>query len=179
MSPPVDLSLYIPVNCTQEDAPKYNGKCFMEAISMVQKLNGESILSDRGLTKEDFKTSNTVLLKFRNRNYSGIVDFSLNKGNVSKHGDSPLVGSSPSSSEIEVETKSPLPLSVQRESTAKSVTVSAAGTPTTTTITIARARKRVRKDYPLPPLFVLPKPKKSRNKTGGSPRKRRASGGIA
>ena len=30
--PPVDLSLYIPVICTQVDPPKYNGKCFMEAI---------------------------------------------------------------------------------------------------------------------------------------------------
>lgn len=50
---PVDLSLYIPVVCMQEDAPKYNGKCFMEVIDKIQKLNGQSIYSDCRLTKAD------------------------------------------------------------------------------------------------------------------------------
>ena len=43
MPPPVDLSLYIPVICTQEDATKYKGKCFMEAMAKVERLNGELI----------------------------------------------------------------------------------------------------------------------------------------
>ena len=73
MPPTADVSLYIPVICTQEHALKYNGKCFMEVISRVQKLNGESISPDRRLTKAAFTTSNVVM----NRYYSGVVDFSF------------------------------------------------------------------------------------------------------
>ena len=62
MPPPMDLSLHIPVICTQEDAPKYNGKCLMEAISKVKKLNGQSVSSDSRLTKADFTTGDVVAL---------------------------------------------------------------------------------------------------------------------
>ncbi len=65
------------------------------------------------------------------------MGFSLHKETVSKHVDSPLVGSSPSSSEVQVqlETKSPLLLSLQLESviSAESAAVTAASTFTATT----------------------------------------------
>lgn len=191
MPPPVDLALYIPVICTQEDAPKYNGKCFMEAISKVQKVNGESIPSDRRLVKADFKTGDLVVIKFMNRQYSGVVDFSLDEETVSKRVDSPpqagFAGSPPSSDGLEVQppaeplssAPAPAPASLQKETFAESaVVVTAAGGSVATADTKRRTRKRIRvEDYPLPTLAV-PKPKIRRNAAaGGAPkRKRRASG---
>jgi hypothetical protein len=64
MPPPVDLSLYIPVICTQEDTPKFRGKCFMEAIAKVQKFNGETISADRRLMKADFTSGDAVVIRF-------------------------------------------------------------------------------------------------------------------
>lgn len=100
---PVDLSLYIPVICTQ-DVPKYNGKCFMEAISKVQRLNREPILSNRHSVKADFKTGDLVVVKFMNQHFSSIVAFSLDEEAVSKSVNPPpgLVGSTPLSVGLEV-----------------------------------------------------------------------------
>ena len=64
-----DLSLYIPVICVQEDSPKYEGKCFMEAISKVHRLNGESISADRRLVKADFSSNDEAVIRFKNRDF--------------------------------------------------------------------------------------------------------------
>ena len=39
--------------------------------------NGKSISPDRCLTKADFMSSDVVVIKFMNRHYSGVVDFSF------------------------------------------------------------------------------------------------------
>ena len=76
MPPPLDLSHYIPVVCQQEDS-KYNGKCFMEAISKVRQLNGVSISADRTLVKADFSTGDEVVIRFSGKDFLGVVDLSL------------------------------------------------------------------------------------------------------
>ena len=158
MPSPVDLSL-IPVICTQVDAPKYNGKCFMEAISEVQKLNGESISSDRGLTKADFTTGDLVVIKFKSRDYTGVVDFSLDQENRFKAcGLStrwfPAFSPTPSRNTA-------ASASVAYEGMpAESLVVAGVATESVATATAeTRTRKRIREDYPLPTLIV-PKPKK-------------------
>ena len=70
-----DYSFYIPVICQQEDS-KYNGKCFMEAISKVRELNGVSVSTDRCLLKSDFSTGDKVVIRFQGKNFSAVVDFS-------------------------------------------------------------------------------------------------------
>ena len=70
-----DYSLYIPVICQQEDS-KYNGKCFMEAISKVCELNGVFVSTGRCLLKSDFSTGDKVVIRFQGKNFFGVVDFS-------------------------------------------------------------------------------------------------------
>lgn len=178
--PPVDLSLYIPVICTQEDAPKYNGKCFMEAISKIQKLNGEPITSDRRLVKADFTTGDLVVVKFMNRHFSGVVDFSLDEETVSKRVDSPpgLAGSPLTSSDgLEVQPLAEPPSPVPDRNAESAV---ATGIVESTATTETKTAKRLREDYPLTTLAV-PKSKMRRNTAasrGPAPRKRRASAGT-
>ena len=176
MPPPMDLSLYIPVICTQVDASKYNGKCFMEAISKVQKLNGESISSNRGLTKADFTTSDLVVIKLNSRDYTGIVDFSADEEIISKRVDSPAAGSPPSV-QPQAEAHLPAPVLLMKETPAESPIVATATDVATESVATAtaetRSRKSIREDYPLPTLIV-PKLKKRRNTDAeGFPRKPR------
>ena len=70
-----DLCAYIPVIYKQEDS-KYYGKCFMEAIAKVRELNGVSVSTDRYLQKSDFSTGDRVVVRFRGKNYAGVVDLS-------------------------------------------------------------------------------------------------------
>ena len=48
----------------------------MEPISKVLQLNEQSIPAERHLTKADFSTGDEVLIRFKNKNYRGVVDFS-------------------------------------------------------------------------------------------------------
>ena len=73
MSPPLDLSKYVPVICVQEDSLKYNGKCFMESILKVQMLNGEPISADRQLVKPDFLSGDEVVITFKNKNFVALL----------------------------------------------------------------------------------------------------------
>ena len=82
--PRLDPSLYIPVMCIQEDSPKYKGKYFMEAICKVVKLNGESIPADRCLVKADFSSGDEVVIRFKNREYRGVVDLARDEESVAK-----------------------------------------------------------------------------------------------
>lgn len=159
MPPPLDLSLYIPVICTQEDAPKYKGKCFMEAITKVQKLNGESISSDRNLTKADFNTGDVVVIRFMNRDYTGLVDLSLDEESVSKRVESPTA-SPPSASSSSGQPPRETPQSLNPSSS----------------VSVTGSRKRRCVDYPLPSAFSSAK--KRRNTASRLPRTRRASGGT-
>ena len=76
-----DPSLYIPVMCMQEDSPKYKGKYFMEAISKVVKLNGESI---RRLVKAEFSSGDEVFIRFKHKDYRGVVDLAHDEESVAK-----------------------------------------------------------------------------------------------
>lgn len=70
----MDPSLYIPVVCDTDS--KYSGKCYQEKISAVQMLNGCPVSKDKNLSKEDFKTGDEVIIRFQNKDFHGIVDFS-------------------------------------------------------------------------------------------------------
>ena len=82
-----DLSLYIPVVC--ETDSKYAGKCFMEKISAVRTLNGESVLKGSTLKKSDFKTGDVVTVRFQNKDFRGTVDFSRDEEVLKERGESP------------------------------------------------------------------------------------------
>ena len=53
-------------------------------------LNGKSISPDRRPAKADFASGDVVVIRFKNRNYSGIVDFSRDEETVLKQVESPL-----------------------------------------------------------------------------------------
>lgn len=55
-----DLSQFIPVVCETDSV--YAGKCYMEKISAVRSLNGESVTKATALKKSDFKTGDVVTI---------------------------------------------------------------------------------------------------------------------
>lgn len=120
-----------------------------------------------------------------NRQYSGVVDFSLDEETVSKRVDSPPAGSPPLSDGVEVQPQAepPLPASLVKETPAESASVvttaDVARESAVTTATVKTdTRKRIRVDYPLPTL-VVPNPKNGRNTAAaGVLRKQRASAGT-
>jgi hypothetical protein len=121
----------------------------MEPISKVQKLNGQSISSR--LTKADFTTGDVVVIRYMNRDYSGVEDFSLDEETVSKRVESQAAGSPPSSNAEEAEP--PPPVSLQEETPPGAVGSTNANVGTTTSMTETRRiemRKMLRADYPLP-----------------------------
>lgn len=73
MQKPPDFSLRIPVVCNE--AGKFAGKCYMEKISSVRMLNGESVLRGKNLRKCDFKTGDVVTIRYQTKDFRGTVDF--------------------------------------------------------------------------------------------------------
>ena len=69
----MDLSLCIQVVCETES--RYSGKCYMEKISTVRMLNGAPVAKDTVLEKSDFKTGDEVVIRFKNKDFRGTVDF--------------------------------------------------------------------------------------------------------
>ena len=82
-----DLSLYVPVIC--ETNSKYAGKCYMEKISAVRTLNGESVPKETTLKKADFKTGDVVTIRFQNKDFRGTIDFSRDEEVLHERGESP------------------------------------------------------------------------------------------
>ena len=105
---PRDLSQYIPVICKQEDAPKFNEKLYMEPISMVLQLNGLSIPAERHLTRADFSTGDEVLIRFKSKDYRGVVDFSCDDSAERDNSPGPFVRESQSTSATFAPSGSPL-----------------------------------------------------------------------
>jgi hypothetical protein len=116
----------------------------MEAIS---KVNGESISSDRRLMKAGFTTGDLVVIKIKSRDYTGVVDYSLNEETVSKCVESPPAGSLPSV-HPQAKTPPPAPVSLMKETPAESPATDVATQSAATTNAEKRTRKRVREDYP-------------------------------
>jgi hypothetical protein len=73
MSVPPDSSQYIPVVCNE--AGRFAGKCYLEKISSVRMLNGQSIPNASTLNKNDFKTGDEVTIRFGAKDFRGTVDF--------------------------------------------------------------------------------------------------------
>ena len=59
----------------------------MEKIASVQMLNGQSA-KDRSLNKSDFKTGDSVTIRYRNKDFRGTVDFGKDK-DIQNRGESP------------------------------------------------------------------------------------------
>lgn len=65
----------------------------MEPIAKVERLNGQSIPSERKLVKADFSSGDKVVIRFQNRDYSGVVDFSHDGETITQRVDSPRTDS--------------------------------------------------------------------------------------
>ena len=85
----------------------------MEPISKVKSLNGESISADCHLVKADFSSSDEMVIRFRDKDYCGVVDLSRDDDTVKEWENSPQeqfpCQKSPS--------KSPLPVYIRVVST--------------------------------------------------------------
>jgi len=85
MSRPLDLKLFIPVVCNE--VGKYAGKRYLERISSVRMLNGSPV--EKNLEKSEFKTGDTVSIRFEGKDFVGTVDFGENEESLNEQGDSP------------------------------------------------------------------------------------------
>ena len=85
MSRSLDLKLFIPVVCNEEG--KYAGKRYLERISSVRMLNGNPV--EKELEKGEFKTGDTVSIRFEGKDFVGTVDFGENEESLNERGDSP------------------------------------------------------------------------------------------
>ena len=81
----------------------------MEPISKVQMLNGEPISADRQLVKADFSSGDEVVIRFKNKDFRGIVDLSRDEETVAERVDSPHEQSPCQDSPV----TSPLPVSIR------------------------------------------------------------------
>ena len=79
----MDYSRYIPVLCQTEGT--FRGKCYWEKISSVVGHKGISF--DRPLTKSDFVEGDEVVIRFRGRDYTGVVK--SNEGAITTRSPSP------------------------------------------------------------------------------------------
>lgn len=79
---------YVPVRCLEES--KYKGKCFQEPISTIKEVNGEPVVKDRQMTRTDFASGDRVVIRFKNKDYRGVVDFSGDEQTFAERVDSPV-----------------------------------------------------------------------------------------
>ena len=87
MSVPLEFSRCIPVVCNE--AGKYAGRCYLEKISSVRMLNGQSVPNASTLNKSDFKTGDEVTIRFGSKDFRGTVDFSQEDAILGERADSP------------------------------------------------------------------------------------------
>ena len=63
----------------------------MEPISKISEVNGEPVPKDRQLTKADFASDDMVVVRFKNKDFRGRVDFSRDEETLAKRVDSPSI----------------------------------------------------------------------------------------
>ena len=78
---------FIPVVCNE--AGKYAGRCYLEKISSVQMLNGQSIANASTLNKSGFNTGDEVTIKFGAKDFRGTVNFGQEEDILSECAESP------------------------------------------------------------------------------------------